>query len=325
MIDTEVAALRAGAGARRAPELFTLRLVGPDRTRYLNGMVSNDVARLAPGEALYAVKATNKGKVEGLLRVRATEDAYLVDVLEVAASAVAGALVKLLIMDDVVLTDDTDHREVVAVHGPRAAACLSAAGYPAAGALGALRHVTVDGVTVVRDDAYGLPGFELFVPVGQGDAALAAVVAAGATAVSKEAFEVLRVEAGVPRDGAELGEDTIPLEARLERALSFTKGCYVGQETIARAHNLGGVKHILVGFLLSGDTLPPAGAEVAAEGDDKATGELTSVARSPTLGRVVALGYVRTAHQEEGTPVRVTWGEGGATTGVVCRLPFVEG
>lgn len=321
-LEQQVASIRSGAGARLRPELFTLRLTGPDRVRYLNGMVSNDVATLTPGQALYAVKANNKGKVEGVLRVRATDEAFYLDVLEVVANAVAGSLVKLLIMDDAQLADATDERQVVAVHGPNAQAVLRDAGYPAAG-LEALQQVDADGVTVLRDDAYGLPGFELHVPAGQGDAVLAKLAAAGAEAVSAEAVDVVRVEAGVPVDGVDLDDDTIPLEARLEHTLSFTKGCYVGQETIARAHNLGGVKHHLVGFGIEGDGVPPAGARVEVEDADKAAGELTSVVRSPTLGEVIALGYIRVAHEAEGTPVRIAWGEGESAPAVVRKLPFV--
>lgn len=322
-LEQQVASIRSGAGARLRPELFTLRLTGPDRVRYLNGMVSNDVAKLTPGQALYAVKANNKGKVEGVLRVRATDEAFFLDVLEVVANAVAGALVKLLIMDDAQLADATDERQVVAVHGPNAQAVLQAAGYPAAAGLVALQQVEAGGVTVLRDDAYGLPGFELHVPAGQGDAVLAALSAAGADPVSAEAVDVVRVEAGVPVDGADIDDDTIPLEARLDHTLSFTKGCYVGQETIARAHNLGGVKHHLVGFAVEGDVRPPAGARVEVEDADKAAGELTSVVRSPTLGEVIALGYIRVAHEAEGTPVRIAWGEGESAPAVVRKLPFV--
>jgi folate-binding protein YgfZ len=322
-LEHEITTLRSGAGARLRPELFTLRLTGPDRVRYLNGMVSNDVASLAPGQALYAVKANNKGKVEGLLRVRATEGAFLLDVLEVAANAVAGAMVKLLVMDDATLSDATDERQVVEVHGPRAQEILQAAGYPAAD-LAPLTQVVAGAVTVLRDDAYGLPGFELHVPAGKGEAVLQRLAAAGAVPVGAAALDVLRVEAGVPVDGRELDDDTIPQEARLERALSFTKGCYVGQETIARAHNLGGVKHHLVGFRIDGDTLPPAGAQVEVDAADKAAGTLTSVVRSPTLRSIIALGYLRTAHEREGAPVRITWGEGEGASAVVCRLPFVE-
>lgn len=312
--------LRQGAGLRRRPELYTLRLTGPDRVRYLNGMVTNDVAALAPGQAQRAVKANNKGKVEGTLRIRATEDAFLIDVLEVVANRVAGALIGLLVMDDAELSDATDDRVVLALDGPRAAEVLGAAGY-GVGDLAHLAAATTGTVTIVRDDRLGVPGFELHVPTAEADAVEQSLLGAGAQAVDAAAVEVLRVEAGVPEDGVDVDDDTIPLEARLDEALSFTKGCYVGQETIARAHNLGGVKHRLVGFEIDG-AKPPAGAEVFADGVDKAAGEITSVVRSPNVGGLIALGYVRVAHEAPGTALRITW-EGGEATAKVSNLPFV--
>lgn len=321
MSNEDVSIIRTRAGARLAPELFTLRLTGPDRVRYLDGMVSNHVAKLQPGQAQRAVKANPKGKVEGVLRVRATEDTLYLDVLEAVASRVAGALVKLLIMDDATLTDATPDRDAVQVLGPAAPAALQEVGLEV-GDLGALEQRAYGDRVVVRDDRLGVPGFDVFVPAGQGQGLLQSLEGAGVKAVSAEAVDVLRVEAGVPVDGVDLDDDTIPLEANLDEALDFTKGCYVGQETIARAHNLGGVKHRLVGLEIDGAELPPAGAVLRAEGADKDAGELTSIVRSPTLDRVIALGYVRVAHEAPGTPLSVTW-DGGEARATVRALPFV--
>jgi folate-binding protein YgfZ len=131
------------------------------------------------------------------------------------------------------------------------------------------------------------------------------------------ALEILRVEAGVPRAGAELGEEVLPAEARLvERAVSFTKGCYTGQEVVARMHSRARVGHLLVGLALStGATLPARGAALLHDG--ARVGELTSVARSPAAGPI-ALGFVRAAHAEPGAELEV---EGGRAR--VVALPFV--
>ena len=322
MTNEHVKTLREGAGARLAPELLTLRVRGPDRVRYLDGMLSNHVAKLAPGEVMRAVKATPKGKVEGVLRVRATEDTIFLDLLEVVAERVAGAMVKLLIMDDATLEDATPGRDVVQVFGPKAVEALAAIGVDVA-ASSTMTSKVIGDRTVVRDDRFGVPGFDVFVPVGEGARLLESLTRSGVVGIDDATLDVLRIEAGVPLDGQDIDDDTIPLEAGLDEALCFTKGCYVGQETIARAHNLGGVKHRLVGLEVLGDGAPPVGAVLVAEGADKDAGEITSVAYSPTLDRILALGYVRVAHEAPGTPLVVRW-DGGEVAAEVRALPFVS-
>lgn len=319
MIDEHVSAIRTGAGAVPRPDLFTIRVSGPDRVRYLNGMLTNDVSKIGPGQGLWAVKASNKGRVEGVIRVRAVQDALLLDVLEPSANRVASELLKLIIMDDATLSDDSEARDVVAIYGPQAAEVLAAAGWTGASELADLAFVQKEGAILLRDGWLGVDGYELHVAPGGAEAALEALAAAGATRVSPEAVNVVRVENGVPQDGRDIDEDTIPLEARLDHALNFEKGCYIGQEVIARAHNLGGVKHILVSLEVKGDAVPPEQAELFAEGVDKAAGEITSVVQSPTLGKAVALGYVRVAHQAPGTTLQAHWPEG--KSGVEVRAP----
>ena len=322
-LDGEVRALREAAGALPRPEVSTLVLTGPDRQRYLNGMVSGNVARLQPGDGLLAVKPNGRGRVEAVVRVRAGEEALFLDLAAVVATQVQRSLEQLIIMDDCALADGTGGREVLGVCGPAAAEVLARAGLEGAAALAEHGSRSFGEVTVIRDRGFGVDGFELHVPAGGAGAMLERLAAAGAARVSAEALEVLRVEAGVPRDGAELDDDVIPLEARLEPILDFTKGCYVGQEVIARAHNLGGVKHILVGVKVTGEVVPPLGAELfAASAADKVTGELTSAVRSPALG-VIGLGYVRRAHEAPGTALVVLWPEGRAEA-EVAELPFVR-
>lgn len=310
------AALRLGAGALARPDLLTVRVVGQDRVRFLNGMLTSDVAKLTPGRSQPSVKASAKGRVEGLLRVRMAESAVELDLLEVSAGRVAGELVKYVVMDDVQLSDASAEREVVSVWGPRAADVVGAAGWPTPAEDGCFERTEAG--MVVRDDGYGVPGFEVHAPVGSG--ALERLVAAGAAVVEEADVEVLRVEAGVLRDGVDVGPDTLPLEAGLDAAVDLAKGCYIGQEVIARATHRGGVRHRLVGFRFEGG-LPAAGAELWAEGGDRAVGEVTSAVHSPTVGQDVGLGYVRVEHREPGSRLRVG-GEGGAVA-VVAALPHV--
>jgi folate-binding protein YgfZ len=172
-------------------------------------------------------------------------------------------------------------------------------------------------VVVIRDPWLGVDGYELHVPAGQSGS-----VTAGLTAepVGPEALDAVRIEAGVPIDGVDLGEDTIPMEARLEGAIDFAKGCYIGQEVISRATNLGGVKHILVGFDIAGDEPPPSGARVSSGG--KETGEVTSAVMSPTLGRLIGIGYVHKKDEIAGNPVTIEQ-DGKSWEATVANLPFV--
>ncbi|MCK6551220.1 hypothetical protein L6R52_35625 [Myxococcota bacterium] len=323
MIDAEVKVLRTGAGVLARPDVKTLRLVGPDRVRFLNGMVSNDVAALAPGQGVLAVKTSSKGRVEALVRVRAASDALLLDVTAAVAERTRATLEQFIIMDDCVISDVSAERDVVSIVGPEGAHVLAAAGFDGAAALAPHASTSIGDVTVVADPSLGVPGFELHAPAGQGEAIALRLVAAGASPVSLAALDVVRVEAGVPADGRELDDETFPMEARLEHAISFSKGCYIGQEVIARATNFGGVKHILVGLVVDGDALPEEGAPIFVEGSDVRAGELTSIVRSPTLGRTIALGFVRRTEEAVGTRLVVASASVGRVGATVAALPFV--
>jgi folate-binding protein YgfZ len=148
-----------------------------------------------------------------------------------------------------------------------------------------------------------------------------ALVQAGARPVGEEALNVLRVEAGIPRYGHDVDETVILPETRLEQLVSYNKGCYIGQEVVARVKYRGHVNRALSGFALDGDQVPDPGASLV--GDDKEIGRITSAVRSIALGRPIALGYVRREHFAPGTAVTVR--DGDATmTARVAELPFVK-
>ena len=315
-LDEQIAALRESSGWLARPELRTLKVGGPDAERFLNGMLTNDTTKLMPMMAHRAIKATPKGKVEGVLRVRRTETSFLLDVLTCSVDRVRSSLSKLIITDDVLIEDESGSRLAYTILGPGAETLLLALGMNVAELF---QHWCAEfpAAFVARDDWIGLPSFDVFVPRESADA-FEKRLDERATKVSPESFDVLRVEHGAPLDGVDVDQDTLPMEARLQEALDFEKGCYVGQETIARATNLGGIKHILVGFRFTNDLLPEVGAKVYAADDQ--TGELTSVVRSPLFGPI-GLGYVRTKHQEVGTEVVARWSES-EVQGLVSALPF---
>jgi folate-binding protein YgfZ len=321
-IDFDVTSLRMSAAFAPRPDRRVLALTGPDRVRFLNGQVTNDVAALQPGQGCLAVKTSAKGRTEAYVRVRAEPERLLLDVHAVRAARVLELLDRYIVMDDCAVADVTDELRIITVAGPRARELLGLTHLGDPGVLPRHGGRAQRGSVVVDDALVGVPAFEVHLPRFAEEGFRMELSRAGLREVSLEALDVVRVEAGIPVDGRELDEDVIPLEAHLHEAIHLHKGCYSGQEVIARATNLGGVQHALVGFTLDGEQ--PVGMRVRAPGDDRTTGELTSVVRSPTLGRWIALGYVRRAHAEAGTALEVVDESGAAQGGaVVAALPFV--
>ena len=301
------------------PELRTLRLVGPDRERYLNGQISSDLSLLRPGQGQRAIKPSPKGRVEGLLRVRDYADRYELDLDQAVLERVATNLERFIIMDDCQVQEVSGDRAVLGVYGPNAAEVLAAVGWGAAEGLENLAFLEKGAWTVIRDGLYGVDGFELYGPKEELEGRLGRLVEAGARQVAPEDFEIFRVEAGVPKDGVDVDDEIIPLEAGLEGWLSLEKGCYVGQEVIARATNFGGVKHRLVHLWIEGEEVPSPRSPLFVPGADKATGEVRSAVRSAVRGRILALGYVRIVHEAPGTVLEVRDGSGAREVRVAAR------
>jgi folate-binding protein YgfZ len=232
------------------------------------------------------------------------------------------ALDRFIIADDVNLVDLSEEFAVWGLEGPLAGQILSAAigggtNLPAADCWG---EVNIAGADVVVG-AFGWSGesaYQLWVAPGAKDVVAEALDAAAGSPLIKgdeTALEVLRVEAGIPALGSELDEEVLPPEARLERAIATDKGCYVGQEIVARLRARGQVNHLLVGLKFEPDTKASVGVALSSGG--KSTGEVTTLVESPDLGRI-ALGYVRRDHAEPGTVVDFEGGHG-----TVAALPFV--
>lgn len=295
-----------------------LRLSGADRVRWLQGLVTNDVFALRPGHRLYSAWLTPQGRMIADLWVTAAPEALLLDVPAPLAPDLVARLDRLVFAEDVRIDDVSVELACTLVLGAGA----SGAGGPVAGA----------GV-LVPDDTYGRPGL---VAYGNLDILLDAHglgTLASAPRVDLDTFDVVRIEAGIPRFLADMTDDTIPLEAGIEdRAISFTKGCYVGQEIIVRVTTRGGgrVARRLVGVTLEGpDRLNPGhdGASSPVAGaalniGARAVGRLTSVAWSPRLSRVIALGYVHRDFVDPGTRLEVRDGEQ-SLSAVVTALPFI--
>jgi folate-binding protein YgfZ len=297
----EYRALRDGAGVVDLGFRTVVRATGIDRVGFLQGMLTNDVATIAPGEARPALLLTIQGRVTADVRVAAADDALLLDVdLRVLAAATA-ALEKLIIADDVEL--GPSDAAVIGLEGP-AAARVVADGLP--------------GGRVLRGGELGGDGFVVHASRAAAAAVWDALVARGARPTGMDALEGRRVELGIPRVGLDMHEKTLALEVPVEAAVSDRKGCYLGQEVIARGTARGHVNRRLVAMLLDGPA-PPAGSALVRDG--KEVGELSTVARAYGANALAALGMVRREWWDAGTELAVRHGHA-VTIARVAAVPL---
>ncbi len=316
-------ALRAGAAAVDLTGRGEVVLLGRDRVALLQGLLTNDVKALAPGAGCRAALLTPKGKMRADMAVLRTEDELILD----CEPGLAGELTRILegyvVFSEVALEDRTDARAVLHVEGPRAQEVLEAAGLsPLPDLPYASRSCTLAAtpVLVVCLTRAGRPGWDVRGPRASAGALMAALLSAGAEPAEPEALEAGRIEAGIPRWGAELDETVLPDEAGLTAtAVSYTKGCYVGQETVARIRTYGHVNRHLVGLLLPLEAAVAPGAPIRA--GEAAVGAVTSVAALPHRRATVALGYVKREWVAPGTGLVVD-GVGGALPATVTSFPL---
>ncbi|MFO0728586.1 MAG: glycine cleavage T C-terminal barrel domain-containing protein [Myxococcota bacterium] len=316
----QLEALHERAAIYPRPEVHTLALWGPDRLRFLNGMLTQDLSRLAVHLGCAALKVNAKGKIEASVRVRAAEHALYLDVLGLRKQRLLEVLDAHIIMDDCRIEDATSNRAVLSVWGKAARTVLEAALSTQVPNLTPHGYTTLGELSVIADRSAGVLGYEIHGPPTRLEMLQAALLGSGAAWIDEGAFTVSRVEHGIPMDGPELDDDTLPMEAGLSEAVSLSKGCYVGQEVIARGTNLGGVQYALVGYLL-GDAVLEPGTLLFGEDEGKAQGELCTVVASPRLGQNIALGYARKAHEKPGSTLW-TARASGRLPAVVSALPF---
>jgi tRNA-modifying protein YgfZ len=313
-------AVRHGAAAIERTDRGVIRVLGADGTTWLQGLLTNDIETLTPvdggsvGDARYTAYLTPQGRMITDARVVRLPDHVLLDVPASLSAALVQRLDALIFAEDVRVEDVSATIAVVELHGPDASRVVDAlrATTPPAGT-----------VAIVGDDQFGVPGFALFVSAADRAQWESALEAAGAARVDLETLDVVRIEAARPAFLVDMETDTIPLEAGIEdRAISFTKGCYVGQEIIVRVTQRGGgrVARRLVGLELNGSDIPAGGALIRV--GDRDVGRITSATVSPTLGHTIALGYVHRDFVEPGTAVTVV-SDDTSYEARVTRTPFV--
>ncbi len=278
-----------------------IAVTGEDRVRWLNGMVTNSVQALTPGEGAYSFLLSAQGRIQGDAVVWAEADRLLLQTSAGQVEPLMALLDRFIIMDDVELADLTPEAYGLLLAGPKAVETLAAVGL-AARASRLLKRQTViwQGHGFVLVNAYSplVPRIELWSNEAASITALyEALLAAGAAKSTAADVELLRIAEGTPRFGVDLRDRDLPQETAQTRALHFNKGCYLGQEIVERIRSRGNVHRTFARFVLHGD-VPAPGTPLLAE--DKPVGELTSIASTLIGGRQLALGFVRREAIERG-------------------------
>jgi folate-binding protein YgfZ len=283
-----------------------LEILGADRHRFLNAYVTCDVKSLSPGEGAYGFVTTHQGRILSDLVVTALEDRLWLLLPPGQDEAVARHLRKYILADRVEVLPLEDMRPVTLI-GPRAAEALGDAGPPPPGDW---RHVRarVHGteVELQRSGRLGAEAYTLWVSASIAGPLIEGLLEDPAVRpVGVEALEVLRAEAGIPSFGKDFGPENFPQETGAEEAVSYTKGCYLGQEVVARIHYRGGVQKTLRGLVFEGPT-PTPGTPLLHDG--RAAGVATTVVESVALGRPIGLAILHRRAAEPGTRLEVQGG-----------------
>jgi len=306
--------LAPGLGWRIRLATLIVRVTGEDRVPFLHGMCSNDVKGMAPGSIVYALMLTDHAHIISDIHVWAQADALWLEIDRELWPTTQAHLEKFLVADDVEF-EQCPQAAVMELLGDPAslahATRLIDAPLPG-------HFTTRDGLMIGRIQRYGQDACCVIGPRDQLEA-LGAGLQSSWSMLGEADCERLRIEAGWARVGQDTNDRTLALEARLERAISFSKGCYLGQETVERATSRGGVKRRLMGLRIDAAASAPGGSiELAG----RAVGQLTSVARSPRYG-LIGLGIIQQAAWPPGTEVTIVSPQA-KLAAHICELPFEQ-
>jgi folate-binding protein YgfZ len=321
--------------ARQQIALFDLshhgqvEVSGADAASFLHNLCTNEVKNLPPGHGCEAFLTTGQAKIVALVTIyRAAlapdRPTFLLDAGPGMGDKVIKHLDRYLISEQVELSDRTHTRVQMHLAGPQAHEVLERVLGMTMPELAELRHTSgpIAGVACLirRRQPLGLPGYDILCERAHAAAVWPALITGGAQPAGLQAYHILRVEAGTPVYGLDIDETNLPQEVgRVERTISFTKGCYIGQETVARIRTYGHVNRSLTGLLVNGATAATSGAKLFR--GDKEVGHITSSVVSPRLGQPIALAYVRRGSEQPGTVLEVEGVEGWRAT-QITSLPF---
>ena len=327
----EYEAVRGGeAGAiDLSPLRATFAVEGGEAEQFLNGMVTNDVARLESDAWMLAAFPNVQGRLIGFARfLRLAPDKFLLDTDRATHARILSTLERFTLAGDFRVSNCDAEMIVISIQGRRAKEFINSLFGTEAASLENTRinsSVWQDSnVIIIRDTHTGEDGFDLFVETSQAPTLWNAFIESGARPIGFDTLETLRIEAGLPRYGADINETNVVLETGQDRAVSFTKGCYLGQEIIARIHFRGHVARRLAGLRFDGDASGIEREALLKSIDSKDAGRITSIARSPRLNETIALASVRYAYLAPDTELIAISGQR-ETKARVVELPFVSG
>ncbi len=277
-----------------------LRVRGRDRARLLHNLTSNEVKKLVPGQGAYAFLLSPQGRIQADLNLFCLEDHFVIDTEPDLREKVPAHIRRYIIADQVEVEDAAAAVAVLAVEGPAAVEVLMRLGAPVPEV--GYAHAAWGEAMVAAVSATGQPGYRLWVAAGEKAATEARLAAAGAAPATAEDARAVRIENGRPRYGEDILETSLVQETQQMHGVSFTKGCYLGQEIVERVRARGHVNRKLVRVEMDAAEAPAAGTRLTADGAE--AGEITSAVVSPRTGKVAALAYVRVPHDAPGSALR---------------------
>ncbi|MBI2059345.1 MAG: aminomethyl transferase family protein [Nitrospirae bacterium] len=324
-VERQYRAARSNAVVFEWPQAGVLRVTGLDARDFLHNIVTNDVKSVRPGSGCYSAFLTSKGKVIGDFLLLAKEEEFMIVSYFAPAEALAEAIGRFVISEDVTIENESRQYSIISAQGPEAERYRSGKGD---GAPGAFQHASenIDGLEVLacHVDHFGDGGVDFLVnrEAARGLTESLRAKLTGSESLDEDAREVLRVEAGWPRYGLDMDESSLLVETGLEQfAVSFTKGCYVGQEFVTRITQRGQAARHLRGLVIQNPDLPDRGSSILlAPSDPKPIGEVRSVAFSPAINKPAALAYIST--RPEGLKHVFVQTSAGTAPAEIIDLPF---
>lgn len=316
-----------GAGLIDLSARGRILVSGSEAVMFLNGLITNDIKSLARNSWMPAAFANVQGRLLAAVRIVHREDGFLVDTEASTREAVMKLIERFTMAGDFKVADLTEETAELSVQGKNSREVVEKVFGPQAAEFERQKSLTFDfqgaAVTLMRATHTSEDGFDVFVNREHLPTMRAALTNAGAQSVGEDTFETLRIEAGVPRYGIDMDETNVVTETNLDDAVSFTKGCYIGQEIIVRIKHRGHVAKKLTGIVLNHASPAPRNAAISSA-DGREIGRVTSSTFSPKLNRAIVLGYVKYDYIVPETAVRIVRPDY-ETDGVVAELPFVSG
>ena len=323
-VKSEYSAVRdGGAGLIDLSASGRIVVSGSEAVMFLNGLITNDMKTLAANSWMPAAFPNVQGRLLAAVRVLNLSDRFLIDTERATHAKVLEMLTRFTLAGDFRVTDATEEIATLSVQGQGAVKIVRAVLGDFAADLERGKVLTVSfresTVTLICATHTAEAGFDLFVSADKSSELRRALIDAGAVVVGEDASEILRIEAGIPHYGVDMDETTVLSETNLDDAISFTKGCYIGQEIIIRIMHRGHVAKKLIGLVLDGQENIESGTKVLSDNDQE-IGRVTSATISSRMQRAIALAYVKYDYLAAGTKFKV-----GEATGVIAELPFIRG